>query len=116
MPREHLIVYNIAAVVLALGFVAFFRSRRRRAVDSQFGIVKRGGRDGFLEYRVAGRVARIEWELLLKEYDFAVYAQRLSWAQPEVRDFTPDERQSFFDTLRDWAAERGYKYRLYEVA
>ena len=114
MPLDHPAFYIVVAVLLVAGVFRYAIVQKHRDIDTSFGISRRGGRDGSIEYRIGDRIGRVEWEMLVREFDFVIYVQTLSWFQPESRAFTPDESQRFFETLDKWAEARHYRFKLYD--
>jgi hypothetical protein len=114
MPQDHPVLYFVVPVLLIAGVFRYALVQKHRDIDASFGISKRGGRDGFIEYRVGDQTGRVEWEMLVREFDFVIYVQTLSWFKPESRAFTPEESQRFFETLDKWAKTRHYKFKLYD--
>jgi hypothetical protein len=114
MPQDHPVFYLVVAVLLVAGVFRYAIVKKHRGIDDSFGISRRGGRDGYLEYRVGDQLGRVEWEMLVREFDFVVYVQTLSWFQPESRAFTVEERQRFLETLDHWAKARHLKFKMYD--
>jgi len=114
MLQDHPLLYFVVPILLVVGVFRYALVQKHRDIDASFGISKRGGRDGFIEYRVGDRIARVEWEMLVREFDFVIYVQTLSWFQPESQAFTPEESKHFFETLDKWAKTRHYKFKLYD--
>jgi len=114
MLLDHPAFYLVAAVLCIAGVFRYSIVQKHRGIDTDFGISRRGGRDGYLEYRVGEQLGRVEWEMLVREFDFVIYVQTLSWFQPESRAFTVDERQRFMETLGQWAKARHLKFKIYD--
>lgn len=115
MPGEHPILYSAAALLVAFVVWLVLAARRNHAINASYGLVLCGGSGGSgdLQYRDGERVAYVWCELLMGATDYALHAQDLCWTSPEVRSFTPAERQQFFVRLQAWADAHRLRFEIY---
>lgn len=75
-----------------------------------------GGRGGRICFEHAGRKGYLAWEGLIGEVHMVIYLEDAMWTEPDVQEFSPDERAMILASFSTWAEAEGIRFELFPTA
>lgn len=104
-----MIKYLLAITGIVLFFL-IYRKLKSKLIDIKYGFTRKGHDGGKIRYKQDGKVAEIDWDMLMGEDVFVIYNENLQWLKPEIIDFTHNDKKSFYRSIDEWSAKRKLKY------
>jgi hypothetical protein len=115
MASVHPIICSVTTLFVAFLVWVVRAARRNHSIDARYGLQFGGGANAHidLKYQVGPQIAWLYCERLTGASDFGLHAQDLCWSSPEIRAFTPSERQDFLVALKAWTDAGSVKFQIH---